>query len=86
MTNSTGNAGLDALVDAIANRMVARLQLSQDSRLLSVREAAEYLGRTEKSLRHMIANSIIPAVREGTRVQLDRSDLDRWIEMRKSTA
>jgi len=63
--NSTGNAGLDALADAIASRVVARLQQSQDSRLLSVREAAEYLGRTEKALRHMIANGIIPPVREG---------------------
>jgi excisionase family DNA binding protein len=84
--NSTGNTGLDALADAIASRVVARLQQSQDSRLLSVREAAEYLGRTEKALRHMIANGIIPPVREGSRVQLDRSDLDRWIEMRKCPA
>ena len=84
--NSTGNAGLDALADAIANRVLARLQRSQDARLLSVREAAEYLGRTEKALRHMVANGTIPAVREGSRVHLDRADLDRWIEMRKWSA
>jgi excisionase family DNA binding protein len=55
----------------------------QDARLLSVREAAEYLGRTQKALRHMVANGTIPAVREGSLVHLDRADLDRWIEMRK---
>lgn len=80
---STGNLGLDALADAIADRVLARLHQSKEARLLSVSEAAAYLGRTEKSVRHMVANGAIPAVREGTRIHLDRADLDRWLEMRK---
>jgi excisionase family DNA binding protein len=59
---------------------------SQDSRLLSVKQAAEHIGRTEKALRHMIANGAMPAIREGSRVHLDRTDLNRWIEMRKCRA
>lgn len=80
---STGNLGLDALADAIAERVLARLHSSEDPRLLSVNEAAAYIGRTPKALRHMIASGAIPAVREGSRVHLDRADLDRWVDMRK---
>ena len=80
---STGNLGLDALADAIATRVLARLHQGEEPRLLSVNESAAYIGRTPKALRHMIAMGTIPAVREGSRIHLDREDLDRWIEMRK---
>jgi excisionase family DNA binding protein len=86
MLPTTGNAGLDALADAIAERVLARLHSSEEPRLLSVNNAAAYIGRTAKALRHMIANGTMPAVREGSRVHLDRADLDKWIEMRKSRA
>jgi excisionase family DNA binding protein len=82
--STTGNVGLDALADAIAERVLARLSQSEDARLLTVDIAAKYIGRTPKALRHMIASGAVPAIREGGRVHLDRPDLDRWIEMRKA--
>jgi len=82
--DSTGNAGLDALADAIAVRVAAQLNKSEEPRLMSVNEGAVYIGRTPKALRHMVASGAVPAVREGSRVHLDRADLDRWIEMRKT--
>lgn len=82
--NSTGNLGLDVLADAIALRVAARINQAREPRLLSVNEAAAYIGRTPKALRHMIAHGAIPAVREGSRVHLDRADLDRWVELRKT--
>jgi excisionase family DNA binding protein len=81
--NSTGNAGLDALADAIAARVAARLNKSEEPRLMSVNEAAVYIGHTPRALRHMIADGRIPAIRDGSRVHLDRADLDQWIEMRR---
>lgn len=75
---------MDALADAIAERILARLHQTEEPRLLTVDEAATYLGRTPKALRHMVANGSIPAVREGSRVHLDRADLDRWVEMRRT--
>jgi excisionase family DNA binding protein len=81
---STGNVGLDILADAIAARLAARLNQSEQPRLLSVAQAAAYVGRTQKALRHMIGSGAIPAVREGSRIHLDRADLDTWIEMRKT--
>jgi excisionase family DNA binding protein len=86
MITSTGNVALDALVDAIAERVAARLNQSKDPRLLNVDEAAAYIGRTPKALRHMIASGAIAVVREGSRLHLDRADLDDWIEMRKCRA
>jgi excisionase family DNA binding protein len=71
-------------LDSIAVRVAARLNQFQEPRLLSVREAARYLGRTPKALRHMIASGAVPAVREGTRVHLDRADLDQWVAMRRT--
>jgi excisionase family DNA binding protein len=81
---STGNTALDALADAIAARVAEQLSRSDQPRLMSVKEAAAYIGRTAKALRHMIADGTITAVREGSRIHLDRSDLDQWINLRKT--
>jgi excisionase family DNA binding protein len=83
IARTTGNAGLDALADAIAKRVADILQHGQ-SRLLTVAQAADYLGMTQKALRHKIAEGSVPAVREGGRLHLDREDLDHWIDLRKA--
>jgi hypothetical protein len=84
---STGNLGLDALADAIAERVYRRLTDALEgnkSRLLNVPVAAEYIGRSPSALRHMIAKKAIPCVRRDGRVQLDRQDLDNWLELGKT--
>ena len=89
MPNTTGNIGLDALADAIAERVFRRLEKAQGpqrSRLLDVPRAAEYLSRTPSAIRHMIAKGILPAVRRDGRVYLDRQDLDAWVEIGKTMA
>lgn len=82
--NSTGNAGLDGFLDAIAVRLAAHLHKSGEPRLMSVKDAAAYIGRSPKALWHLIAKGAIPSIREGNRVHLDRADLDQWIELRKT--
>ncbi len=84
---STGNVGLDALADAIAERVYQRFTaaMARDKgRLLDVAAAAEYIGRTPSALRHLIAKRTIPCVRRDGRVQLDRQDLDNWLELGKT--
>jgi hypothetical protein len=84
---STGNPALDALADAIAERIYQRLTAAQErnrSRLLDVSAAAEYIGRSPSAIRHMIAKATIPCVRRDGRVQLDRQDLDNWLELGKT--
>jgi len=87
LVTTTGNQALDALADAIAERVLLRLiaALEKDkSRLLDVSAAAEYIGRSPSALRHLIAKGAIPCVRRDGRVQLDRQDLDNWLELGKT--
>lgn len=82
---STGNLGLDALADAIAERVAARIMAAQPAqRLMDVRTAAEYIGRSAAALRHLVAKGVLPSVRRDGRVYCDRKDLDSWIEISKS--
>lgn len=82
---------LDGLAKAIADEVATLLRhdierLSAPSiqpLLLSVKEAAIYLGRSEQSIQHLIFERELPVVRVGRRVHLDRRDLDVWIEKNK---
>jgi excisionase family DNA binding protein len=51
--------------------------------LLSVRQAALYIGRSEQALQHLIFQKEFPVVRNGRRVHLNRRDLDGWIARNK---
>ena len=53
------------------------------ARLLTARQAAEYIGRSEQAVRHLIFQRDIPVVRDGRCVRIDRKDLDIWIENNK---
>jgi len=83
---------IDGLLDALAKRVAAyvRAELAQDGpvgvkpRLLTVEQAATYLGRTEEAIQHMIAAAKIPTVRIDRRVFIDVRDLDRLIEEYKA--
>jgi excisionase family DNA binding protein len=52
-------------------------------RLLTVKDAAQYIGRSEQAVQHLIHRRELVVVRKGRRVHLDRADLDRWIEANK---
>ncbi len=52
-------------------------------RLLTVKEASIYLGRSVPSVRELIYDGLLPIVRVGRRVHLDLLDLDKWIDQHK---
>lgn len=52
---------------------------STPTRYLAIGPAAHYLGRTEKSLYHLVERRLIPFVKQGRRVLFDRVALDRWM-------
>jgi excisionase family DNA binding protein len=84
---TTGNEGLDALADAIAERVCRHMTAAMErnnSRVLNVAAAAKYIGRSQSALRHLIAKGEIPCVRRDRRVLFDRQDLDNWLEMGKT--
>ena len=52
-------------------------------RLYSIPEAAQYLGRSPWSVRHLVWSGALPEVRAGRRIHLDIKDMDAFIEMNK---
>ena len=83
---------IDGLLDALADRVVGRLRAEMEQngsgasirpRLLTVDQAATYLGRSKASVQHLISDQAIPVVRNDRRVFLDIRDLDNWIDAAK---
>ncbi|HLJ90772.1 MAG TPA: helix-turn-helix domain-containing protein [Candidatus Angelobacter sp.] len=79
------------LAAKVAEKLERRLQeLIQNepwvlTRLLNVAQASRYLGRSKGAIRHLIARRALPVVRVGKRVQLDRFELDAFIEKHRSS-
>lgn len=79
----------DLLVDAIATAVLAKIKPLLDAgaqvkaRLMTIEQAAVYLGRTATAVRCLITKDAFPSVKADGRVMLDVRDLDRWIEQNK---
>jgi Helix-turn-helix domain len=82
-----GPGFINALAAQLAHRIIgilseknAVLRPKGLPRLMTVRQAAFYLGRTRSSLEHLIHRRIVPVVRIDRRVFIDRLRLDKLIE------
>ncbi len=53
-------------------------------RLLTVKEASVYLGRSIPSIRELYWSGSLPIIRVGRRIHLDLFDLEKWIEQHKT--
>lgn len=51
-----------------------------EPRLMTVPDAASYLGLSEAALRTLMYRRGIPFVKNGRSVRLDRKTLDQWID------
>ena len=58
----------------------AKPQTVATNRLMTPRQAGDYIGRTESAVRQMIQRKQLPVVRFGRNVRIDRLDLDRMID------
>jgi len=82
---NTSDQFLDVLADKIAGlvagKVLAQMNKSQGHQkaLLTIAEAAHYIGRSKPALENLIYNRQIPVVRRGRRVHLHKQDLDDWI-------
>ena len=79
---------LNTIAEDVAQRILAWLDKRTSNpapapALLNVDEAAIYLGRSEYSVRHLMSERAFPVVKVGSRVQIHRADLDKWIEQNK---
>ena len=57
---------------------------SLTKRLYSIKEAAIYLGRSVWAVREMLWAGKIPFVKDGKRILIDISDMEKWIEKNKT--
>lgn len=59
-----------------------------EARLLTIPQAARYLGRSPYTVREMVYARQLPVIQEGQRskIWLDRLDLDKWVDSRKRLA
>lgn len=53
------------------------------ARLLSIDEAAAYIGASRRQMQEMLHTGEIPKVGRGRLVRVDRRDLEFWIEQNK---
>ncbi len=77
----------DRLLEALAEKLATKLSQEPSRlypRLLTIDQAAVYLGRTREALQHLASSGRVPTVRADRRVFLDRLDLDKWIEDNKT--
>jgi excisionase family DNA binding protein len=86
MSEST-NISFDRLLELLAEKLAAKLSQEPNRlypRLMTIEQAAVYLGRTREALQHLASSGKIPTVRADRRVFLDRFDLDKWIDDNKT--
>ena len=74
---------MEAIANAIAGRIGEHPGFPSGKRLLTLKQAAEYIGRSPRAVRALIAGRAFPAVDHDRRVFVDRADLDAWIERSK---
>jgi excisionase family DNA binding protein len=76
-------AAVECIAALLAGSIVARLPAVQvQKRLMTTGEAAEYLGRSEDAVRHLIARGVIPVTKLDGKRQVDRTALDKLISER----
>jgi hypothetical protein len=59
---------------------------TSEKRLLSVRNAANYIDRTEKAIRHMYERGVLTPIRIDGRVYIDPREIELLIEKAKREA
>jgi excisionase family DNA binding protein len=82
---------LDQVLDALADKVAQRLReegqaagrASIRPRLLTVEQAAIYIGRSKEAVQHMVSSGKMPTVRTDRRVFVDVEDLDARIREHK---
>ncbi len=85
--DETRELSFDRLLDLLAQRLAIKLCREPSRlypRLLTVEQAAVYLGRTREAVQGLASSGKLPIVRADRQVFLDRHDLDQWIADHKT--
>lgn len=85
--NETTTLSFDRLLELLAGKLASKLAKNPSRlypRLLTIDQAAVYLGRCREAVQRLVSEGKVPTVRDDRRVLLDRLDLDRWIDENKT--
>ncbi len=77
---SSDDLTFDRLLELLAEKLAKRLShepIRLYPRLMSIEQAAVYIGRTPEATQHLVSSGKVPTVRADRRVFLDRLDLDK---------
>jgi len=69
-----------AQLELVANRVAELLQEGRDDGFLDIDGAANYLGRSKKSIYHLVERHKLPHHRAGGRLLFDAKQLRVWAE------
>jgi excisionase family DNA binding protein len=73
----------NALIETVAQRVAAivleRLEDTSNRRWFTVDQAADYIGRTPEAIRGLVKRRELTGYKPDGRLQLDRTELDRWM-------
>jgi len=72
--------GIQLVLDHGRKYMFKKPTSRTRKRLLTVRETATYIGRTETAVRELAWQGKLPYIRSDRRVMFDIRDLERWID------
>jgi predicted DNA-binding transcriptional regulator AlpA len=76
---TTGNAGLDALADSIADRVIARMAEREAPQYIGAREVARRLGLSPRTVHQRAKDKLLPSVRQGGRVMFSWPEVERAV-------
>ena len=75
---------LSQFADLVAERVAEKLRgTKQPSRLLTVKETADRIGRSPGAVRLLVNRNMLPSVRAGKRIHVREADLERWVEQHR---
>ena len=75
---------LDVLAEKLARKLSEEPSRLFPSRLMTVDQAAVYIGQTSEAVQDLVSSGKIPTMRTDCRAFIDRLDLDSFIEERKT--
>lgn len=78
-----GDAFVDAIADAVANRLEYKHNLH--CRVLDIEAAAAYLSLSEDAIRDLVSTGKLRASRPTRKLQFDIVDLNRLVEQSKAS-
>ena len=77
------DAFVGELATAVAQQVISQLHSSAlQQRLFTLEQASQYIGRTVKSVEHLIARGTLPVTKLDGKRQIDRVALDKLIAER----